>query len=1208
MNMNFDFFTKESLFNATIRLFRQWEITLIPQVREERISDTKWIKQYLGENYKNSRPYTDIKAMFVGVITDSALNLATTDNNPRESDVVTDNKRYHGLIIVAVELGQIPNRSQIAELTRTFNREFKENPVGLVLKYENKISIAITERSAYQQGWRDGEKVGKVIILRDINVKKPHAGHLRILEGLAKRNAKNFNELHTAWLKVLNIKTLNNEFYDRLVKWYDLCFNDIEIDLTTASQILNKKIDDELKPQAVIRVIVRLMFIWFMKEKGLIKQDFFSREFAKEFLKNKDTYYNAILQNLFFGVLNKNIHERRFRKHDNENRYDPKKNDYGILDVFRFQNFFRPEKAEEFLDLTKKTIPFVNGGLFTCHDYIFAGRDSITNKKNASKNYIIDGFSERNGHRARISDDVVFELIDLFKDFVFTIEESTPTEQDIALDPELLGTVFEQLIDFYNPETKGSARNSTGSFYTPREIVDYMCCESLKESLKTRFPKLHTQIDKLIDNNEDYLDFPDKNKIIAAITDLKILDPACGSGAFPMGMFHVMVRTVEKLQERKTTYQNKLDIIKQCIYGVDIQNIAVEISKLRFFISLLVDCPKHEHVEDFDVLPNLETKFIVANTLIGINLEDSGDVFVEFLKEEFERLTEIFLLFTTADTPAKKEKIKNDFNKKKETIINDSRFEASTEIKENIRAWNPFNICYCSPFFHSQVMFGVKDGFDVVIGNPPYVSTKGVSDKDKKLFEKEYGFSDDTYSHFFFKGCKLLAKNGGLTYITPKTFWTTQTKRNLRDLLLSKTINYIFDTANPFEASMVDTCITSIQNRNNQNNKIKFLDGSKDISDISTYTIDQDVYLNTQNSVIFKPTSENLRIYELYNETVKKLYDKWWDKISTSKNIEKNKKELDAYRKNLKPGDIALLGCLTDGGVGLQTGNNGKYIAVRKSTKWAKNILVSRPKKLAEAIKAHKIQIPGIKKFANVSEYLNSLKESQIVDLFDKLKEQYGRDIFGQGYIYRLIDDSEIADVDTLTEKEKENGISEKKKHYVPYDKGDKDGNRWYLETPFAIAWTQKNVGFLRADPKARYQGYMFYFKEGFCWSDINTTFLKCRKKQKSINDVKSMSLYALTEKVPEFFIVSIINSTFVSYYVNDFVNNTQTFQINDARQLPIIIPTKEELRQFEKLFCIAIATKQKQFSGQISEDKAETMLFDIQKKLDQLVIELYSI
>jgi len=284
---------------------------------------------------------------------------------------------------------------------------------------------------------------------------------------------------------------------------------------------------------------------------------------------------------------------------------------------------------------------------------------------------------------------------------------------------------------------------------------------------------------------------------------------------------------------------------------------------------------------------------------------------------------------------------------------------------------------------------------------------------------------------------------------------------------------------------MVDTCITSIQNSTNKNNRIMFLDGSKDISNISTYTIDQNIYRNTQNSVIFKPTPENLRIYELYGEKVKELYNKWWDKISTSKNIEKNKVELDAYRKSLKPGDIALLGCLTEGGQGLATANNGKYIAVRKSTKWAKNILESRPKKLAEAIKMHKIQIPGIKKFANESEYLNSLKESQIAELFDKLKEKYGRDIFGQGYIYRLIDDCEIADVDTLTEKEKHCGISEKKKHYVPYDKGDKDGNRWYLETPFAIAWTQKNVGFLKADPKARYQGYMFYFKEGFCFLNI---------------------------------------------------------------------------------------------------------------------------
>lgn len=121
-----------------------------------------------------------------------------------------------------------------------------------------------------------------------------------------------------------------------------------------------------------------------------------------------------------------------------------------------------------------------------------------------------------------------------------------------------------------------------------------------------------------------------------------------------------------------------------------------------------------------------------------------------------------------------------------------------------------------------------------------------------------------------------------------------------------------------------------------------------------------------------------------------------------------------------------------------------------------------------------------------------------------------------------------------------------------------------------------------------------YYFKEGFCWSDINTTFLKCRLKQKSINDVKSMSLYAMENSIPEFYAICLINSTLFSYYVDTFVNNTQTFQINDARQLPIIIPSTDILKNFESLFQEAISIK-----------KAHTKdddLLKIQEKLDTMV------
>lgn len=140
-------------------------------------------------------------------------------------------------------------------------------------------------------------------------------------------------------------------------------------------------------------------------------------------------------------------------------------------------------------------------------------------------------------------------------------------------------------------------------------------------------------------------------------------------------------------------------------------------------------------------------------------------------------------------------------------------------------------------------------------------------------------------------------------------------------------------------------------------------------------------------------------------------------------------------------------------------------------------------------------------------------------------------------------------------------------------------------------AWYLLTVRFLKTDPKARYQGYTFYFREGLCWSDINTTFLKCRIKQKSIHDVKSMSIFGVCDKVPEKYILCVINSTLISYYVDTFVNNTQTFQINDARQLPIIVPTSEQLSFCSTLAKAAIAQKIK---GNESSN--------IQKQLDDFI------
>jgi len=262
------------------------------------------------------------------------------------------------------------------------------------------------------------------------------------------------------------------------------------------------------------------------------------------------------------------------------------------------------------------------------------------------------------------------------QEYNFTIDENTPIDQEVALDPELLGKVFENLLASYNPETATTARKATGSYYTPREIVDYMVQESLFNYLIDKYPNIdQSKLKELLSYSENSIDLTDTeiDYIIAALDNIKILDPACGSGAFPMGALHKIVYALQKLDPDNSRWKNlqidkvnketnvifhqtdknerearlkelnemfdesinypdytrKLFIIENCIYGVDIQTIAIQISKLRFFISLVLDQKVDNTKENMGIraLPNMETKFVAANTLIGLEIPEKQLLF-----------------------------------------------------------------------------------------------------------------------------------------------------------------------------------------------------------------------------------------------------------------------------------------------------------------------------------------------------------------------------------------------------------------------------------------------------------------------------------------------------------------------------------------------------------------------------------------------------
>ncbi len=890
--------------------------------------------------------------------------------------------------------------------------------------------------------------------------------------------------------------------------------------------------------------------------------------------------------------------------------------------------------------LNNTRVPFLNGGLFEpMKGYEWEKTDLTINDEVFSNNH-----KTKNG-------DIGDGIFDVFDRYNFTVSEDEPLEKEVAVDPEMLGKIFENLLEIRD-------RKSKWAFYTPRPIVHYMCQESLIEYLsnvdisiaredieffiresevtlendKTTKRKIEESKEKWREYRGDYVyktpaSIREKAKELdQALSDIRIADPAVGSGAFPLGMINEIVRARQILAvhagAKITTYQLKLHAIQENIYGVDLEPGAVEICQLRLWLSLIVD----ETVPH--PLPNLNYRIMQGNSLIEeyewIKLYDSKLLSTEkpkkaeqsniFSLEDSESNKLYTLLqvklkrFIETSGRTEKNALKQEIDWLKFWLIEATLREQNKEEKiSEIRRLREANI---APFFLWKLefseVFKEKGGFDVVIGNPPYVGTKGTTEDQKIWLEKEFWFADDLYSHFFFQGFKLCRENWAVTYITSKTYWTIQSKKNVRELLLDNNIIYIYDTENPFDTAMVDTSAILVQKTKHQHNKINFFKASKDYSRPIGSTVEKVIYEKAVNKVIFCPSEANLKIYHQYNGIVSKLMNEWWSKINTSKNIAKYWSELEEYRESIKPWDISLLWLLTDGGQGLATGNNGKYVWVVEHTKEAERIAETRKKKFLEVINSKKIT-----EFGNnpeiIAEYFDSLGESDIRKLFDLFKEKYGRDVFGQGYLFRIVSKDEIKNISEMTSEEKKNWIREYRT-FVPYDKGDKDGNRWYLRTPYYIDWREENVNLLKHDSNARYQGHQFYFRAGFCWSDIHTVLIKTRLKEQSIHDIKSMSMFSFSPKCTDKYLVALLNSTFISNYDFAFVNGTQTFQINDARQIPIIIPNDKQLINFENIFDRAYEVKIQQFDHQISDKIADEKLQEIQIELDKEVLDLYGL
>ncbi|MEO5360361.1 MAG: Eco57I restriction-modification methylase domain-containing protein [Nitrospirota bacterium] len=921
---------------------------------------------------------------FLFQLTKDELNF---DDNQIQKKVITkladgtdEQTIIESYVFLAIELIKPEySRTVLSQITREINKIFRM-PAMIVFKYGGRLTISTINRRLNK---KDPEKdvLKKVTLIKDISIDKPHRAHIDILLDLSyekllqKHKFTNFVELHNAWQKTLHISELNKKFFHELSNWYFWALGEVEFPEDA------DKNKDVRNATSVIRMITRLIFIWFIKERGLISEDIFNHTKIINLLnfidKHDSTYYKAILQNLFFATLNTEMNKDKpgSRKFRGKSKVDNRDQHYMIHNVFRYEDYFRT--PQDTLNIYFDGIPFLNGGLFECLDKTMLqdGKDKVIR---------IDGFSDHPKNTLKVPDYLFFSmeksidlnevygtrnktyrvrgLIDILHSYKFTIEENTPIEEDIALDPELLGRVFENLLASYNPETKTTARKQTGSFYTPREIVNYMVDESLKAFFQQ---KLETETNMNPDDikvglefligyheNEHLFDEEQTDVLIKAIDNIKILDPACGSGAFPMGMLHKLVYLLGKLdpydepgkskwrelqkqkaiieteeaynigdkEERKTRlleinevfennstdYGRKFYLIENSIYGVDIQPIAIQITKLRFFISLIVDqnIDKKEKNLGIIPLPNLETNFIAANTLIDIEkpkaqLHLFDNKKIETLEEELKKVRH--RLFN-----AKTHKTKRELRERDKTIrdeigvllISDGY---GNETARRLAAWDPYDQNAVSPFFNAEWMFGVRGGFDVVIGNPPYISHEKIKNKDI-IKDRYYSYNPfaDIYCYFLEIAIQLQNKNGYLSFITSNSYLRAEYGVQIRKYI--KDNNYILHLINIENAQVFDNAIVEVAII--ISSKTRFIDKS-DCSVVNTQ-----FQLETIN---FKDFIYN----NSYLYSQKEFSTKYWNLVKS--NVLILQRKIEGRGKTLERLGIKIR-------LGLATGSNDAFI------------------------------------------------------------------------------------------------------------------------------------------------------------------------------------------------------------------------------------------------------------------------------------------
>lgn len=955
------------------------------------------------------------------------------------------------------------------------------------------------------------------------------------------------SSLETTVGETFSIKEITNTFYET----FGEIFRD---DLQSAIHDIEDS--DENVNAYTRKVVNRVLFLLFIEEKGWLDNDSNYIENKYEIAKSRDDLhvYDDFFEPLFFEAL-----------------CDPVNSDYEFLGE----------------------IPFLNGGLFE--------RTSIEEQVSIDETFFDALLAPDENEQGQPNG--------FLRRYKLTLKESNPSEQELVVDPEFVGRIFEMFM-------QDDERSEIGAFYTPKPITTYMAKNALKQHLLQDNDRLtQEEVVSLVSDHsvpDSLADEAITDEVIERLQTVSILDPAVGSGAFIIAVLNELVGITEAVNDARGVHRDRFTLKKEFIasniYGVDTDPGGIELCKFRTWLYLVqdLDISHREFIEENErfALPNLGFKFFVGNSLVG--------------EHDPTRIDSHFQETLSGGLVATKEEIKH-IRRKHLTAYGDEKDRLATRLDDltaklesqlavrDRDGWMTEVVTEADSLFEWSVNIPevvLDGGFDIVIGNPPY---EGQSQQDyigalARFYDDRYdfyttipGMRHDLYQKFIIRGWELTRERGIFCYITSNTFLTIGSKQTTRHLLQENDLyslllanpetfdaavnpaifllqkggpagdqRFIYGDASETQIDQYRSLVTQLIQTEPETMAVQADGGPIGEADITSlnlpgstrgYVVPVALYRQSLGRAFFEPTSVNLRLFNGVLSDVRGLVADWQEELQDSSRIAASLDRIKSeHIDGLQPGDASILGLLAVGGVGLHTGSNDEYLAYHDGT---------RP---AERVKERNDDFEYVEKNDNQFRWMS-----------------------------RIIKDDHIADVASLTQSEMRNGIENDEATWLPIEKGK--GEPYYTEITEYINWSKDAVDGIRRDGSLRNVEY--YFGEGIFAVGQGTGDPRFRYTNNTVIEHSGNILIPVTDKVSTKYLLGVLNSEFAKYLVNEFINHSVNTQLSDFRRLPIIIPTETEKASVERLVSDAIAAKKEQADADIT---------DIQAQIDETIATIYDV